>query len=70
MPDQQKSTHQAASASESKAPAKATLAPAGESGDPAVHKLLADLETARSNGDGDGVADAKKHLADLGFSAG
>jgi hypothetical protein len=46
-----------------------TLLPAGESGDPAVHKLLADLETARSNNDADGVKAARDALADLGYSA-
>ena len=46
------------------------LAPAGESGDPAVHQLLAELETARSNGDDAGVTAAKTALADLGVGAG
>ncbi len=46
-----------------------TLAPAGESGDPAVHKLLADLETARRNNDADGVKAAQAALLTLGFSS-
>lgn len=44
-------------------------APAAESGDPAVHKALADLQTARLNGDDDGVKAAVKALADLGVAA-
>jgi hypothetical protein len=58
------------SSSSSHASPKASLAPAAESGDPSVHKLLADLETARSNGDGDGVKAAVDALAELGYSAG
>ena len=50
-------------------PSPATPTPAAESGDPAVHKLLADLQTARLNDDKDGAADAVKALADLGVKA-
>ena len=41
--------------------------PAAESGDPAVHKLLADIQTARLNGDDDELKDLTKQLADLGY---
>jgi hypothetical protein len=66
MPDQKTSY---TSSKAAPAPSPPPLAPAGESGDPAVHKLLADLETARSNGDADGVKVAQAALAELGFSA-
>jgi hypothetical protein len=49
------------------APASGKLARASESGDPAVHALLAQLETARSNDDDDQVKAVTKELADLGF---
>jgi hypothetical protein len=66
MPDPKQSTQAAVKAA---APSASPLGPAGESGDPAVHKLLADLETARSNGDGDAVKAARDALAALGFSS-
>lgn len=47
------------------APSKA---PASESGDPAVHQLLAEQDIARRNGDEDGVKEASKKLADLGYA--
>lgn len=43
------------------------LAPAAESSDPAVHQLLAALQTARSNGNDDEVNVVTRKLADLGF---
>lgn len=45
------------------------LARASESGDPAVHKLLGDLETARANADDQAVQALVASLADLGFAA-
>jgi hypothetical protein len=63
---------------------KASLAPASESGDPEVHRLLAERATAQSNLDAATpdetvearadearrqLADIDKQLADLGFSA-
>lgn len=51
-----------------KPPAPApTLAPASNSGDPAVHQLLAELQTARSNGDDEKVQALTSQLADLGY---
>jgi hypothetical protein len=83
MPDPQKSGQH--TAAESKAATKpASLAPAGESGDPEVHRLLAERQTAAANlaaATPDEAAAAKasqareqitaidKQLADLGFSA-
>ena len=46
---------------------KAKLARASESGDPAVHALLAHLQTARANGDDEQVEALTKQLADLGY---
>jgi hypothetical protein len=43
------------------------LEKASESGDPAVHTLLADRWTAQQNGDADGEAQADAGLAELGF---
>lgn len=51
-------------------PPPAGLAPAGESSNPAVHQLLAELETHRVNGDVDEVQDIVAYLAELGYSAG
>jgi hypothetical protein len=42
--------------------------PASESGDPAVHQLLAEQDIARRNGDDEKVKEASKKLADLGFA--
>lgn len=50
-------------------PAAPMLARASESGDPAVHKLLGDLETARANADDQRVQAIVAELADLGFQA-
>jgi hypothetical protein len=44
-----------------------TLKSAAASGDPAVHQLLAERQTAQSNGDDDAVLDVDRRLADLGF---
>jgi hypothetical protein len=65
MPDQKTSPTTA----KSTAPSVKSLSPAGESGDPAVHKLLADLATARHLGDDAGAQAAIKALTDLGVSA-
>jgi hypothetical protein len=75
MPDPQKSSQssQSAPASEAKAPAKddapkaakGDLAPAGESTDPEVHKLLADRQTAQTNLDAVTPSDADKDAAEL-----
>ena len=46
---------------------KGKLTPAAESGDPAVHKLLADIQTAQLNGDSDGEKNLRKQLAELGY---
>ena len=46
---------------------KARLAPASESSDPAVHQVLAELATARSNGNEDEARAVAKRLADLGY---
>lgn len=48
---------------------QSTLKPAGEASDPAVHQLLADLATARANGEKDEVDDIVGYLAELGYSA-
>lgn len=52
-----------------KAAPKRELTPAGEASDPAVHTLLAELETARTNGADDDARDIIGYLADLGYSA-
>lgn len=71
MPDLKSSDAKpSASAPTKAAPVKPELTPAGESGNPAVHQLLAELETHRSNGDLDEVQDIVDYLATLGFSAG
>lgn len=41
---------------------------AAESGDPAVHQLLAQRQTAEQNGDDEVVKDVDRKLSDLGFS--
>lgn len=48
---------------------QAGLRPAGEASDPQVHQLLAEMETARINGDKDARDAAVKKLTDLGYSA-
>lgn len=49
------------------AEAAKALARASESGDPAVHKLLADIQTARMNNDADRVKALTDELAKLGY---
>jgi len=46
---------------------KPRLARASESGDPAIHVLLAELQTARANGDDNEVKAVTVKLADLGY---
>lgn len=43
------------------------LARASEATDPAVHQLMAELQTAQMNGDATAVASLTKQLADLGY---
>ena len=45
----------------------AALARASESTDPAVHQVMAEIQSAQMNGDTDRVAALNKQLADLGF---
>ena len=47
----------------------APLGRAGESGDPAVHQLLAERQSALINQDEQAIADVDRRLADLGFGA-
>lgn len=69
MPDQ-KSEAKSEAKPAVKAPAPSReLTPAGESSNPAVQHLIAELETARANGADDDVQDIVGYLADLGFSA-
>ena len=51
------------------AAAQPELKPAGEASNPAVHQLLADLATARANGENDEASDIVGYLAELGYSA-
>lgn len=51
------------------ASAPASLKPAGESSDPTVQTLLAELQSARLNDNGDGVDEILNRLAELGYSA-
>jgi hypothetical protein len=46
---------------------KPVLARAAESGDPAVHQIMAELQTAQMNGDETKVAELSKQLAALGY---
>lgn len=46
---------------------KPVLARASEATDPAVHHLLAELQSARMNDDADAVATLTSRLADLGY---
>lgn len=48
-------------------PSAPVLAPASESGDPAVHQLIAEMDIARRNGDDARVESLTARLADLGF---
>jgi hypothetical protein len=51
------------------APSAPPLARAGESGDPAVHQLLAERQTALINGDAVAIAEVDRRLAELGYGA-
>jgi len=46
---------------------RANLAPAAESGDPAVHQLLAEIQTAQMNDDKDAEKNAREDLRALGY---
>ena len=48
--------------------AEPVLGSAAESGDPAVHQVLAERETALANGDDDAAAALTRRLAELGFA--
>lgn len=48
-------------------PPARVLARASESGDPAVHQVMAELQSAQMNADPDKAAELTKQLADLGF---
>ena len=48
----------------------ANLTPAGESTNPEVHSLLAELEGLRLNGDTEGANKVLDRLEKLGYSAG
>lgn len=54
---------------EPKAAAKTALLPAGSSTNPVVHGLLAELQTAKQNANGEAEQDVLKRLADLGYAA-
>lgn len=45
----------------------AALLPAAQSSDPAVHQVLAEIQTARANGDDDQATALTKRLAELGY---
>lgn len=49
------------------AEAAPALARASESTDPAVHQVMAEIQSAQMNGDAARVAELTKQLADLGF---
>lgn len=56
-------------AEKAKAEPKPRLVNAGESGDPDVHRLLAERNTAASNEDEAAVKAVDKQLAELGYTA-
>jgi hypothetical protein len=64
-----KKTDRAEEKTEPKAPEPPKLGRAAESGDAAVHNLLAERSIHDSNGDTDRVADVDRRLAELGLSA-
>jgi hypothetical protein len=66
MPEDKKTDHKPA-AEQKAAPAAKPLQSAAASGDPAVHQLLAERQTAQMNEDADAVRDFDKRLADLGY---
>jgi hypothetical protein len=69
MADKDTKDTKATSTSKSATPAAPQLAPAAETGDPAVQQLLAELQTATLNGAEDDQQTIRKQLADLGYSA-
>lgn len=52
---------------EKRSASRPPLAKASESSDPAVHKLLADIQTAQMNGNDEQADAARTALAELGF---
>lgn len=52
---------------EAKVAAPGQLARASEATDPAVHHLLAEIQSAQLNEDPDKVADLRARLAELGY---
>lgn len=68
MADSKKPVEAATAApGEQRAASRPALAKASESSDPAVHKLLADIQTAQMNGNDEQAEAARKALAGLGF---
>ena len=67
MPDSKKPVEAATAAPGEKRSASRPLAKASESGDPAVHQLMAAIYTAEQNGDEDAAKAARDELAKLGF---
>lgn len=67
VPEVKKTETTSAPKTEAAPAAAGKLARASESGDPAVHALLSQLQTARSNGDDDQAKAVTKKLAELGF---
>jgi hypothetical protein len=51
-------------------PQASDLTPAGESTNPVVHSLLAELEGLRLNGDTEGADKVLDRLKEMGYSAG
>lgn len=70
MPEAKSSESKATATAAKAPPAQPELTPAGQSTDPAVHHLVAELETHRANGDTDLVAGIVDYLKTLGYSAG
>jgi hypothetical protein len=66
-PEEVKPEAKAASKDEPKAQ---NLTPAGESTNPEVHSLLAELESFRLNGNTEAADKVLDRLAELGYSAG
>lgn len=58
---------EAPKAQQSAKTAKPSLGPASESGDPAVHQLLAEQDIARRNGNDKEVESIAAKLAELGY---
>lgn len=70
MPDPKPATESKPTAAAPVAAPKASLLPAAEASNPEVHRLLAELETARINGDQDGAKRLTEQVASLGYAAG